>query len=67
MTIRAGAFVGTAIVDHQVEIERDARIGVETGDRLPAEEDVSLVGRQSRVGRGVVIDSGARLEPGTTA
>lgn len=67
VTVRQGAFVGTAIVDQQVEIGPRARIGVETGNRLPAAEDISLVGRHSRVGAGVELGAGARLEPGTTA
>ncbi|MDO5626878.1 MAG: sugar phosphate nucleotidyltransferase [Mobilicoccus sp.] len=67
VTIRRGAFVGTAIVDHRVEVERGARLGVETGERLPVDEEISLVGRDSVIGAGVEVGARARLEPGTTA
>lgn len=67
VTVRSGAFVGTAIVDHRVEVGKGARIGVETGKRLPVEEDISLVGRDTVLDTRTVIDGGARLEPGTTA
>lgn len=67
VTIGRGAFVGTAIVDHLVTIEPGARVGVETGRRLPTEDDITLVGRESTVGGGADLPAGSRLEPGTTA
>lgn len=67
VTVRSGAFVGTAIVDDHVEVGPRARLGVETGDRLPDDEAISLVGRDSRIGADVVVGPGARLDPGTTA
>ena len=67
VTVGKGAFVGTAIVDHRVEFAPDSRLGVETGRRLPVDEDISLVGRESSLARGVEVEGGARLEPGTTA
>ena len=67
VVVRRDAFVGTAIVDHRVEFAAGSRLGVETGTRLPVDEDISLVGRESAVGRGVEVSRGARLEPGTRA
>ena len=67
VTVGKGAFVGTAIVDHRVEFAAGSRLGVETGGRLPVDEDISPVGRESSLARGVEVERGARLEPGTTA
>lgn len=68
VVVRKNAFVGTAIVDHRVEFAAGSRLGVETGSSsLPADDDISMVGRDSRVGGGVELPAGSRLEPGTTA
>ncbi|WP_313023702.1 sugar phosphate nucleotidyltransferase [Mobilicoccus sp.] len=67
VTVGAGAFVGTAIVDHRVEFARNSRLGVETGTRLPTDDAISLVGRESAVAPRVEVGAGARLEPGTRA
>ncbi len=65
--IEAGAFVGTAVVDEHVVVGPGARLGVETGTQLPVADDISLVGRDSVIGGGVVLPPGSRLEPGTRA
>ncbi len=61
------SFVGSAIVDDDVRIGRGARLGVESGTRLPLDADISLVGRDSRIATGIRLPGGSRLEPGTTA
>lgn len=63
---RRDSFVGTAIVDHRVEIGAGARLGVETGTHLPVADDISIVGQDSRIGAGVHLPAGTRCEPGTT-
>ncbi len=65
--VHQDAFVGTCIVDDDVRIETGARIGVESGTRLPRHADIGLVGRDSVIGAGVTLGAYARLEPGTTA
>lgn len=66
VTVRRGAFVGTAIVDQGVDVGAGARLGVETGTRLPDPDAIGLVGRDIVVASRVEIGPGARLEPGTT-
>ncbi|HYN30719.1 MAG TPA: sugar phosphate nucleotidyltransferase [Dermatophilaceae bacterium] len=62
-----GASVGTAVLDSGVEVGRDASVGEVAGGRRLADEQVTLVGKDSVEGRRVVIDAGGRLEPGTRA
>lgn len=57
--VRAGAVVDTAVVDQECDVEADAVVG--------GPDELTLVGRGSRVGAGVVVAAGARLEPGSTA
>ena len=67
VVVEQGARVCTSVVDEGCVIGRDAVVGATPdGDDLE-DEDVTLVGRDSTIGHGVVIDAGARLEPGTTA
>lgn len=66
VSVRAGARVHTAIVDEDAEIGRDARVGAAPAGTRPRPGDIVLVGRESRIGGGVTLDAGARLEPGTT-
>ncbi len=64
--VRAGATVTGAVVDTGCEIGPGAVVGSEDAD-LDDPEQVTLVGRSCRVGDGVTVTAGARLEPGTTA
>lgn len=65
--IEAGAEVRGAIVDARSTIGRDARVGeTPPGNRI-GDDRLVLVGQESRIRRGVVVEPGARLEPGTTA
>lgn len=64
--IGPGARVATSVVDAGCEIGADARVGRLAGDDL-TDDDIALVGRDSRVGDGVDLPAGARLEPGTVA
>lgn len=61
--VRAGARVQTAIVDERCELVGGAVVGDRPNARLATDDDVVLVGRDSRVGGRV--PAGARLEPGT--
>ncbi|WP_165807141.1 glucose-1-phosphate adenylyltransferase family protein [Nocardioides currus] len=61
--VRAGAEVHTAVVDERCELLRGSAIGAASSARIARDEDVVLVGRDSRVGGPV--PPGARLEPGT--
>ena len=61
--VRSGAEVHTAVVDERCELVRGAVVGAASTARLARDEDVVLVGRDSRVGGRV--GAGARLEPGT--
>ena len=63
--IRAGAVVRTAVLDERCEVASGARVGAEPAARLARDEDLVLVGRDSRVGGEV--PAGARLEPGSAA
>lgn len=64
--IREGSRVDWAVVDRDCEIGPAAEVG--SADTDPDDPDaITLVGRGSSVARGVVLDGGARLEPGTTA
>ncbi len=65
--VGAGAVVETAVLDSAVRVGPGAVIGADTGRRRPREEDIVLVGKDAGIGAGVVIEPGARLEPGTRA
>lgn len=61
-----GARLDWAVVDRDCVIEPGAEIG--STDTDPDDPDaIVLIGRGSRVGGGVTLDAGARLEPGSTA
>lgn len=65
--VEAGARVHTAVVDRGSVVGRDASVGsAPAGTRL-TDEAITLVGRDCRIARGVTVEAGARLEPGTTA
>ncbi|KQV72791.1 hypothetical protein ASC64_19290 [Nocardioides sp. Root122] len=63
--IRAGSVVRTTVLDERCEVGQRTRVGEEPSGRLARDEDVVLVGRESRVTADVA--SGARLEPGSDA
>lgn len=83
VTVERGALVRDSVVFQDCRVEEGARLDWTIVDRDcvigPAAEvgspdadpddsdDFVLVGRGSRVGRGVTLAGGARLEPGTTA
>lgn len=62
--IRAGAVVRTTVLDERCEVAPRARLGAEPTRRLAHDDDVTLVGRDSRVAGDV--EAGARLEPGSS-
>lgn len=61
--VRAGAVVRTSVLDERCEVAARARVGADPSARLARDEDVVLVGRDSRVAGEVA--AGARLEPGS--
>ena len=65
--VEAGARVDWAIVDTHCVIERDAVVGDPGTVGSDDPDDVTIVGTGSRVGAGVKVEGGSRLEPGTTA
>jgi glucose-1-phosphate adenylyltransferase len=67
VTVEAGANVSWSIVDRGVVIGDSAKVGGRPSGGTVRTEDLTLVGRDSRVGANTVVPKGARLEPGTTA
>jgi glucose-1-phosphate adenylyltransferase len=63
--VRSGAEVHWTVLDTGSVVETDARVGRPDAAALDDPDAVTLVGRDSRVGPGVTLDVGARLEPGT--
>jgi glucose-1-phosphate adenylyltransferase len=61
--IRAGAVVRTAVLDERCEVLARSRVGGKPSRRVADDDDLVLVGRDSRVSGAV--DAGARLEPGS--
>lgn len=66
-TVEPGASVAWSVVDTGCLVGRDARVGAPDANGAEDPEAVTLVGKDSRVGPGVQLEAGARLEPGTTA
>lgn len=64
--VHGGAHVATSIIDTRCEVGEGARVGAEQAS-LDDAEQLTLVGRDSRITAGTVVAAGARLEPGTTA
>ncbi len=64
--IEAGAEVAWSVVDTGCVIGKDAEVGDPSAKDPDDPDSVTLVGKDSRVGPGVRLDAGARLEPGTT-
>jgi glucose-1-phosphate adenylyltransferase len=65
--IERGARVNTSIVDDRCVIARDAVVGAMSSFRVARDEEIVLIGRDSRIGVDVGVAAGSRLEPGTTA
>lgn len=63
--IRAGAVVRTTVLDERSEVLAKARVGAEPSRRVAHDDDIVLVGRDSRVSGTVA--AGARLEPGSAS
>ena len=63
--IRAGAVVRTSVLDERCEVAPRARVGAEPTRRVAHDDDLVLVGRDSRVAGSIA--AGARLEPGSAA
>jgi glucose-1-phosphate adenylyltransferase len=61
--VRAGAVVRTSVLDERCDVAPKARVGSEPSTRLARDDDLVLVGRDSRVEGEVA--AGARLEPGS--
>ena len=64
--VRAGARVHWTVLDTRSVVEGDARVGDPGALALDDPDAVTLVGSDSTVAHGVVLEAGARLEPGTT-
>jgi glucose-1-phosphate adenylyltransferase len=65
--VERGARVSTTVADDRSLFARDSVVGELPSSRVVRDEEVTLVGRDSVVGRGRHVHAGARLEPGTTA
>lgn len=64
--VEAGAEVAWSVVDTGCVIGKGAEVGDPSAKDPDDPDSVTLVGKDSRVGPGVRLDAGARLEPGTT-
>lgn len=64
--IEPGARVSTSIVDTRSVIAQGAEVGELASGRVAREEQITLVGKESHIGRRQSVDAGARLEPGTS-
>ena len=69
VVVRRGATVTTSLLDERCVVGEDATVGGPPADRDAAttDDEVTIVGLDSTVGPGVVLEAGSRLEPGTTA
>lgn len=65
--VEAGAQVRTSIVDTGAWIGPDAWVGAAPEATRLTDDAITLVGQDSRIGRGSTVQAGARLEPGTLA
>jgi glucose-1-phosphate adenylyltransferase len=66
VTLQEGASVSWSIVDRAVVVESGATVGGQPRSRSLKPEEITLVGRDSRIGAGASVPRGGRLEPGTT-
>ncbi|WP_342372813.1 sugar phosphate nucleotidyltransferase [Propioniciclava soli] len=60
------AHVRTAILDESTWVGRGAQVGATPAATRVRDADIALVGRDSRISGGSVVDAGARLEPGSS-
>ena len=69
VVVRRGATVTTSVLDERCVVGEDARVGAAPRDRdaVTADDEVTMLGLDCTVGRGVVLGAGSRLEPGSTA
>ncbi|WP_432559532.1 glucose-1-phosphate adenylyltransferase family protein [Granulicoccus sp. GXG6511] len=67
VTVRAGARLGSSVIDAGTVIGRGARVGSLHSAGPLGPHAIVLVGRDSVIGAGTSLASGARLEPGTSA
>jgi len=67
VVVGADATVDWSVVDRDVRVGIGASVGDPAADATADSDAVTLVGRGSTIGDGVVVEGGARLEPGTTA
>jgi glucose-1-phosphate adenylyltransferase len=65
--VESNAQVRTAIIDEGVVIGRGATVGADASSTSPRNDDIAIVGRDSRIRRSRTLPAGARLEPGTIA
>jgi glucose-1-phosphate adenylyltransferase len=65
--VRRGASVSTSILDERVVVESEAQVGELPDARVARDEDLVLLGIDTRVGSGVRVGPGVRLEPGGSA
>lgn len=66
VVVRRGATVFGSIIDRASIIGEGARVGGRPTAKPLSSEQITLVGRDSRIAAGSVVPRGARLEPGTT-
>ncbi len=64
--VEAGARVSTTIADDRSVFGRDSVVGEVPASRVARDEEVTLLGRDSVVGRRQQVVAGARHEPGST-
>jgi glucose-1-phosphate adenylyltransferase len=64
--VESGARLATTVADDRAVFARESVVGELPSSRVARDDEVTLVGRDSRVGRGSQVAAGARLEPGTT-
>jgi glucose-1-phosphate adenylyltransferase len=62
--VEEGAVVDWAIIDEGTVVQRGSVVGREDADAVHDSDQVTIVGRESRVSQS--LEQGARLEPGTT-
>lgn len=63
--VEAGARVHTSVLDLRTVVGREATVGGPPAGTRLTDEGITLVGQDSRIGRGATVRAGARLEPGT--
>jgi glucose-1-phosphate adenylyltransferase len=66
-TVEADATVTWSILDRGVVVGAGATVGGPPSATPATSDALTLVGRDSQIGAGVVVPGGSRLEPGTTA